>query len=274
MCSQNAISSGSTTAVEELLDHGADVEGTVGQLQTTPLQWALWHKSLDITRLLLQRQASQDRMNMRGWNTVFFLWARLRLGEPSMMDFLNLLAEDSYLDLDIADAQKWTVLDRVAAVGTAKEVRRLIELGANPYQEAAPLRWTAIHQAIFHGNLATFEELLTEYGDTARYMVDDRGWTLLHIAASAGHAKILRQLLKAGGDPDARSKPYDSHMPEVLYGKRCTPQEVAAAQSSEREKQFLDALHEHRLSTGYVMIPSASDSEDEQEFCEAKEYAV
>jgi ankyrin repeat protein len=191
-----------------------------------------------------------------------------------MMEFLNLLADDSYLDLDIADAQNWTVLDRVAAVGTAKEVRRLIELGANPYQEAAPLRWTAIHQAVFHGNLATLAELLPEYGDTARYMVDDRGWTLLHIAASAGHTEILRHLLKAGADPDAKSKPYDSHMPELLFNRSCTPQEVAAAQSSEREKEFLDALHEQRLSTGYVIIPSDSDSEDEQEFCEAKEYAT
>jgi ankyrin repeat protein len=191
-----------------------------------------------------------------------------------MMEFLNLLAEDSYLDLDIADAQNWTVLDRVAAVGTAKEARRLIELGANPYQEAAPLRWTAIHQAVFHGNLATFEELLPEYGETARYMVDDRGWTLLHIAASAGRTEILRHLLKASGDPDAKSKPYASHMPEQLFNRRCTPREVAAAQSSEREKEFLDVLHEHRLSTGYVMIPSDSDSEDEQEFCEAKEYAT
>jgi ankyrin repeat protein len=191
-----------------------------------------------------------------------------------MMEFLNLLAEDSYLDLDVADAQNWTVLDRVAAVGTAKEIRRLIELGANPYQEAAPLRWMAIHQAVFHGNLATFEELLPEYGDTARYMVDDRGWTLLHIAASAGHTEILRQLLKTGGDPDAKSKPYSSHMPERLFNRRCTPREAAAAQSSEKEKEFLDVLREHRLSTGYAMIPSDSDSDDEQEFCEAKEYAT
>lgn len=191
-----------------------------------------------------------------------------------MMEFLNILAEDSYLDLDIADAQSWTVLDRVAAVGTAKEVRRLIELGANPYQEAPPLRWTAIHQAVFHGNLETFEELQSEYGDTARYMVDDRGWSLLHIAASAGHNEIISCLLNVGADPDAKSKPYDSHMPEVLFHKRCTPCEAAAAQSSEREAVFLGALHEHRLGTGYIMVPSDSASEDDLEFCEAKEYAT
>jgi ankyrin repeat protein len=191
-----------------------------------------------------------------------------------MMEFLDLLAEDSYLDLDIADVQNWTVLDRVAAVGTAKEVRRLIELGANPYQEAAPLRWTAIHQAVFHGNLSTFVELLPEYGDAAKYMVDDRGWTLLHIAASAGHVEVMRHLLKFGANPDAKSNPYESHMPELLFKKRCTPREVAAAQSAGREQMFVDAMYEHRLSTGYVMVIPNSDSEDDEEFCEAKEFVM
>ena len=260
--------------MEELLNHGADVEGTVGQLQTTPLQWALWHKSLDITRLLLQRQASQDRMNLRGWNTVFFLWSRLRAGEPCMMEFLNLLAEDSYLDLDVADAQNWTVLDRVAAVGTAKEVRRLIDLGANPHQEAMPLRWTAIHQAVYHGNPETFEALLPVYGDAVKDMVDARGWTLLHIAASAGQDRISRRLLSIGLSADARSKPYRSHMPASLFERMCTPQEVAAAQSTDVEMSFLEILREHGLSTGYVMIPSDSDGDDDQEFCEAREYAI
>lgn len=190
------------------------------------------------------------------------------------MEFLNILAEDSYLDLDIADAQNWTVLDRVAAVGTAREVRRLIELGANPSQEAAPLRWTAIHQAVFHGNHETFIELLPECSDAATYMVDDRGWTLLHIAASAGHAEIVRHLLDSGADPNAKSKAYDSHMPESLFFKKCTPQQVAAAQSLERETAFLDALRAHRLSSGYIIIPSDSDSEDDQEFCEAKEFVI
>ena len=174
-----------------------------------------------------------------------------------MMEFLNVLAEDSYLDLDVADLQNWTVLDRVAAVGTAKEVRRLVELGAKPYQAAEPLRWTAIHQAVFYGNFSTFQELLPEYGDTAVDMVDDRGWTLLHIAASAGHGDIVRNLLRAGADPHVRSKPYKSHMPEVLYDRRCTPREAAAAQSAEREREFLEALHEHGLGTGYVMVPSS-----------------
>lgn len=191
-----------------------------------------------------------------------------------MLEYLNLLAEDSYLDLDIADAQNWTVLDRVAAVGTAKEVRRLIDLGANPYQEAQPLRWTAIHQAVFHGNLSTFVELLPEYGDAAAYMVDDRGWTLLHIAASAGHLEISRRLLRSGADPDAKSQAYPSHMPESLLNRRCTPREVAAGQNAEREQAFVNALKEHRLCTDYVMIHPESDSEDEQEFCEAEEFVI
>ena len=36
------------------------------------------------------------------------------------------------------------------------------------------------------------------------------------------------------------------------------------------EQAVFEALYEHRLSTGYVMITSDSDSEDVQEPCEAK----
>jgi hypothetical protein len=118
------------------------------------------------------------------------------------------------------------------------------------------------------------KELPPECSDTAKHMVDGRGWTMLQIVASAGHDSIVRHLLGFGLSPDAKSKPFNSHIPEQLYGRRCTPQEVAAAQSPEREKAFLEALHEHRLSTGYVITPSDSDSEDDQEFGEAKEYAT
>ena len=248
--------------VEALLDRGANVEAPVGQLQTTPLQWAIWHKKLDVTRLLLDKKASRDSINMRGWNAVFFCWSRLRDGEPDMMEFLNELAKDYYLDLDIADVQHWTALDRVAAVGTSDEVRRLIDLGADPHQEAMPLRWNALHQAVFHGNRATFQALLPAFRDEVRSMTDERGWTLLHIAASAGHDDVVKDLLRLRADREARSEPFKSHMPESLFGQSCTPQEVAGAQGPEREQQFLQAVRDFDLSSGCIVVQSGQDAEE------------
>ena len=188
-----------------------------------------------------------------------------------MLDFLNLLAEHSYLDLDIADEQNWTTLDRVAAVGTSPEVNRLVRLGANPHQEALPLRWKAIHQAVFHGNAGTFEALLPEYGSGAASMIDERGWTLLHIAASADHSDMIRRLLEMGSDPEAQSKPFNSHMPEVLHSRSCTLQEAAAAQSQERSSRYLGILQDLRLATGYVIVGEDGDVDEEAEFWEAQE---
>ena len=277
MVSKFAIRSGNVTLVEELLGRGCDIEETIGQLQTTPLQWAIWHnsldmtKSLDMTRLLLSKGARQDHIKLRGWNTVFFCWNRLRHGEPSMLEFLNLLADDAYLDLDVLDARDWTVLDRVAAVGTSEEAVRLIELGADPYQESLPLRWNAIHHAVFDGNYDTFKSLLPYYADSTS-MVDDPGWTLLHVAASAGQGAICRHLLELGADPCALSEPYNSHMPEVLMNRRCTPCEAAASQSEEREQSFRSLVDTICLSQGHVIVDQDGLTSSDVEFVDACEY--
>jgi hypothetical protein len=56
---------------------------------------------------------------------------------------------------------------------------------------------------------------------------------------------LIRKLLQYGADPTALSKPFWSHMPDSIFGLRCTPQEGAAAEGPEVEKMSLDALAEH-----------------------------
>lgn len=237
--------------MKELLDSGADIDGPMGHFQNTPLQAALLHKHLDLVRFLLNQGAKQDHINRLGWDTMFFCWPQLVHGEQCMVDFLNLLAEDSYQDLDVADTEGWTVLHRVAAYGYPSEVIQLIQLGADPDKVALPLCWNAIHHAVFYGNYATFNTLIPFYGTNAVSMTDERGWTLLHIGASAGHDEIVRHLLRLGADPLTKSKPFMSHMPESLFKRACTPQEVAAAQSAEREMQYLDALDDFEVATEF-----------------------
>lgn len=257
--------------MKELLEFGADIDATFGQLQTTPLQWAIWQKQLDITRLLLSEGASQDHINTIGWNATFLCWPTLEPEEETMLDFLNLLETYSFQDLDVVDTEGWTVLHRVAAYATPSEVERLIQLGASPERVALPLRWNAIHHAVFYGNYATFVVLLKYYDIVS--LLDDRGWTLLHIAASAGHDKIVRHLLHLKANSAARSLPYHSHMPESLFGLECTPQEVAAAQGEERESQYLGALRDmRRFTTGFVEDHNSDD--EDAEFWEAVEHFV
>lgn len=249
------------------------MDATFGQVQTTPLQWAVWKRQLDIVRLLLNRGASQDHITTRGWNTTFFCWPRLQPRERPELDLLYVLAADSYQYLDVADTEGLTVLHRVSAFGLTEEVTALMNLGGDPEVVALPLRWNAIHHAVFYGNYPVFKTLLPYYTNLLT-MTDLRGWTLLHIAASAGHDQIVRHLLRLGSDPNARSKPFMSHMPESLFGRACTPQEVAAAQIPERERQYLDALRDFNLLPGHVEDSELEEEDDDAEFWEAFESLV
>jgi hypothetical protein len=60
-------------------------------------------------------------------------------------------------------------------------------------------------------------------------------------------------------------------MPEVLFKRACTPQMVAAAQSEERENQFLMAVQEGGAIRGHCVDTGDDDSGDELEFVEASE---
>jgi ankyrin repeat protein len=159
-----------------------------------------------------------------------------------MLDYLNILANDAIQELDTVDTEGWTVLHRVAAYATAVELLELIKQGARPEQEALPLRWNALHHAVFYGNEETYKALIPYFEHETTSMLDERGWTLLHIAASAGHSNIIQDLLERGADPDALSKPFMSHMPVSVHGLACTARQVALAQSSQREAQYAEAL--------------------------------
>ncbi|KAF2716492.1 ankyrin [Polychaeton citri CBS 116435] len=235
----HAIAGGQDEIVNELIDAEVDVNASFGLRQTSPLQWALWQKQYDVVRTLLNRGASQDHVNLFGWNATFFCWARMSKNDQPMTFFLQLLSDDTYQDLDIVDGRGWTVLQRVAAYGFPCEIRELIKLGADPVQVTLPLHWGAIHHATFYGNLDTFEELVPYY-QSVQDIVDERGWTLLHIAASAGQFDIMQRLLDLGANPEARThvrREFDGHMPVSLHGRCCSVEEVAAAQNHDRGHQ-------------------------------------
>jgi ankyrin repeat protein len=129
--------------VGELLDRGADVEGLVGELHTTPLQWAIWHKKLEVVRFLLGWNPHHDHINhvnKLGWSMLFFCWSRLRFDQPCMLDFLHMLEENAHQEYNAEDTLGWTVLDRVAACGRPEAVLALINYGADADHEATPLR--------------------------------------------------------------------------------------------------------------------------------------
>ncbi|ETN43898.1 uncharacterized protein HMPREF1541_11029 [Cyphellophora europaea CBS 101466] len=246
-----AIESGKAEAVKTLIQHGADVDALFGSRQTSPLAWAVCQRHLEIIWLLMSNGASFDHVSSYGWSPLFYLWSRTAFVGQSAVDFVEALAKRGNFDFHmlhggVSDIEGFGVIHRAVIFGTADEVALLLRLGVNPYQEVGPLLWTAIHNAAFYGRDATFDVLLPYYqrGNFHIDTRDPRGWTLLHIAASAGHGSITRRLLRLGASPKALSSPSYTHMPEVLHGGRWTPAEVAKVQSKDRWLDFLAATKE------------------------------
>jgi ankyrin repeat protein len=187
-------------------------------------------------------------VNAYGWGPLTYIWGDVSNPLTTADDFVTLLTSDGFYphELDNVDVRGWTLLHRVASFGAPGQVRKIIKLGANVMAMIPPLQWTPIHQTAYYGKLENFLELLPHDQCFARDIdtPDTRGWTLLHIAASAGREGIVRELLNRGADPYRRSWPSHSHMPECLYGKECTPAEVALAQSCERYQSYMNLVIE------------------------------
>lgn len=122
--------------------------------------------------------------------------------QSNRVEILNVLHEACYLDLDLKDTLGWTVIQRAAVFGTADDVEMLLKMGASLDTATQWLRWQAIHCAISNRNWATFSTLLPRYGKAALTMTDQKGWTLLHIAADAPSRLIIRKLLQEGASPE------------------------------------------------------------------------
>ena len=210
----------------------------------SPLAWALQKKHYDIVCLLLGYGANLDHVGAMSWTPLFYCWPTREASQVPMSNFLSTMAKSDDFEVDVIDKWGWAAIHRAAAFGTTEDVEMLISLGASVDTAALPLRWNAIFHAVFYGNFSTFSALLLYYDPMIIQATDARGWTLLHIAASAGHDRIVRHLLSLGAHAYTLSRPFMSHMPESLFNRRCTPEEVAAAQSAERREGFLQAIRE------------------------------
>ncbi|KAL8678802.1 MAG: hypothetical protein Q9224_007084, partial [Gallowayella concinna] len=92
----------------------------------------------------------------------------------------------------------WPALHQAAYKGDDKEVRRLLEEGAdlNSIDDEGE---TALHQAAWRGNdIVTSMLLKTAFPFDAQ---DDTGQTSLHHAASTGSSRVVQLLLDKGADP-------------------------------------------------------------------------
>ncbi|KPM40728.1 hypothetical protein AK830_g5804 [Neonectria ditissima] len=221
-----AVNRGHTELVALLLEQGADVNNPYGKNQTSPLQWALYQRNLDITRLLVEYGAEGDYVSGLGWTPAFYLF----LKRPSMSrgpsstcnsrDFFSIFSNGLiFLDLEVSNPRGDTVLRSTVSFGSGEDISGLLALGASPSRTGdRPWRneWSLMHIAIDADNVSAIKVLL----DLECFSnIDDEdylGWTMLQHAMRLGHIEIVELLLERGCeeivpdfDPEVGSSDYE-----------------------------------------------------------------
>lgn len=137
-------------------------------------------------------------------------------------------------DWDGQDGLGWTIFHRAAAFGRAKDLKKLLSLGASSEIRTFKLKWLPIFCAVEFGNESTFD-LLADliYSRTLPKLVDSRGWNLLHFAAENGSDSLITKLLTRGLDPNAKTDKSTIAVPERLSLKALAANDIAKFYNNE-----------------------------------------
>jgi hypothetical protein len=161
-------------------------------------------------------------------------------------DMLRLLTHDSNYQFDFneLDTMEWTAFERAAGFGTQEDIQTLLDLGADPLICRLPLQWSPIFYSVDEGNWGTFNALLPRFVDGVAHLVDNRGWSLLHIAARTGRERFIRYLLQNGSDPGLQCRPSRMYVKKHLFDRRLTPGEIAEASGERASNIYKSVLHD------------------------------
>lgn len=140
-----AIQSGHSRAVEELLDHGVDHEQHFGENQTLPLAWALHARNSEIVRLLIRKQSCLQHMSGLGWSLLYYLWIDEDHVQESRVELMQILqTADAQIfrwsHQNVVDIHGFSILNRVARMGTPDEIEFLVANNADLYFERGRVR--------------------------------------------------------------------------------------------------------------------------------------
>ena len=88
--------------------------------------------------------------------------------------------------------------------------------------------WGPMTCAVWSGNESTFDAFMDLLGpEEIVNMVDNSGWTLLHLAAENGSRHILKTLLDIGINPRALTVGPQDWMPDRLKWESLTAETIA-----------------------------------------------
>lgn len=174
----------------------------------TPLILAARYRNENVVRLLLEKGANPGAKDFEGRTTLH--WLSTPLPEASEVTISETLVDLLLKDrppLDVPDSEGRTPLMHACRAGEQLLATKLIHHGAN-VRAVRPNGITSLHNAAYYGR-AEMIPLLIANGAELEAAEDDFNYTPLHSAANgpSDSADTVEQLLLAGADKEARTKP-------------------------------------------------------------------
>ena len=186
--------------VRLLLDYGANVN-VYDTSRNTPLHFAASEGHFEVARMLLERGADIHSQNDERLTPLQRASQGMREGHR---DIVRLLL-DYGANCDARDNYRNTALHFAASAGNLDGARILLELGAEVDSQnnegLTPLLRAS--QGMREG-LRDLMRVLLDHGAN-RNARDNRGNTVLHLAASEGHLDAARMILELGVDVDPKN---------------------------------------------------------------------
>lgn len=216
-----------------LLENGADANQTFGRRETSPLNAAFLTGNVEIIRLLLSADADLEYVNTKTWTSIYYLWG----SDPNWKhhastEILNICATYGFKGWRSPDRSGWAPIHRAAAFGRAEDITKLFNMRVvdrwNPPLTVA--YWCPLQCAARYGNLSTFKALTSEYrfqNSALSSIRDQRGWTLLHLAAASGSEGMLSHLLSIGLNQHTLSDKATLLLPPELENRHLAPGDIA-----------------------------------------------
>lgn len=161
----------------------------------------------------LKKQAKRQLAELRKTNAAAQL-ADAQLAVAREYGFSSWRALKSHIDSLTIDG----MLVAAARAGNVKTIRELLdERPEKVHSRTGQYKWTPLHVAARHGQLAAVNELIERGADVNAREEGDNTYPM-HWAAAAGHLDVVRRLADAGGDVVGYG---DDHALEVIGWASC-----------------------------------------------------
>jgi palmitoyltransferase ZDHHC13/17 len=144
-------------ACKTLVDHGAEVNATGGDLNATPMMWAAKNGHVYIVHLLITYGGDPALVDNQGYNVL-----QLATHSSNIMLVIYLLHID--LPVDSIDPQGHTCLMWATYQGDALSVNAFLKWGANVNAKDSD-GLNALHWSIVRGNRQCIKRVIEEGGD-------------------------------------------------------------------------------------------------------------